>query len=101
MKMHMSWNNWRRVRQVVQMLFFVLFIFLLFAGLQRQTVSPLADFFFRINPLSALTAMLAGRAWIPRLGWALVIVGLTVLIGRVWCGWICPFGTLLEWIYVP
>jgi hypothetical protein len=71
---------------------------LLFAGLQRQTVFPLADFFFRINPLSALTAMLASRAWIPRLGWALVIVGLTVLIGRVWCGWICPFGTLLEWV---
>ncbi len=98
MKMHISWNNWRRVRQVVQMLFFVLFICLLFASLQRQTVSPLADFFFRINPLSALTAMLAGRVWIPRLGWALLVVGLTVLMGRVWCGWICPFGTLLEWI---
>jgi len=24
-------------------------------------------------------------------------VGLTVLVGRVWCGWICPFGSLLEW----
>jgi ferredoxin len=23
---------------------------------------------------------------------------LSVLIGRVWCGWICPFGTLLEWV---
>jgi polyferredoxin len=97
MKMPIPWNRWRRVRQGVQILFFVLFIILLFAGLQRQTVSPLADFFFRINPLSALTAMLAGRAWIPRLGWALVIVGMTVLVGRVWCGWVCPFGTLLEW----
>jgi polyferredoxin/Fe-S-cluster-containing hydrogenase component 2 len=94
----LSWNHWRRVRQIVQILFFVLFIFLLFAGLQRQTVFPLADFFFRINPLSVLTAMLASRTWIPRLGWALVIVGLTVLIGRVWCGWICPFGSLLEWV---
>ena len=33
----------------------------------------------------------------PGLG-ALIIVGLTVLIGRVWCGWICPFGSLLEWV---
>ena len=98
MKMHFGWKNWQRIRQIVQILFFALFIFLLFAGLQRQTVSPLADFFFRINPLSALAAMLAARTWIPRLGWALVIVGLTILIGRAWCGWICPFGTLLEWL---
>jgi polyferredoxin/Fe-S-cluster-containing hydrogenase component 2 len=98
MKVHWGWNHWRRVRQIVQILFFLLFIILLFAGLQRQTIYPLSDFFFRINPLSALATMLAGRAWVPRLGWALVIVGLTVLIGRVWCGWICPFGTLLEWV---
>jgi len=96
--MKTNWKHWRRVRQSSQILFFVLFIFLLFAGLQRLVVFPLADFFFRINPLSALAGMLAGRAWIPRLGWALIIIGLTVLIGRVWCGWICPTGTLLEWV---
>jgi len=45
-----------------------------------------------------LTSMLAGRTWIPRLALALVVIGLTVLVGRVWCGWICPTGTLLEWI---
>ena len=98
MIMKTNWKNWRRIRQISQILFFALFIYLLFAGLQRRTVSPFADFFFRINPLSALTSMLAGRAWIPRLGWALIIIGLTVLIGRVWCGWICPTGTLLEWV---
>src|SRR5512137_2567572 len=98
MKVPLSWSFWRRFRQIIQILFFAFFVFLLFAGLQRQTVFPLADFFFRINPLSALASMLAGRAWIPRLGWALVTVGLTILIGRVWCGWICPFGTLLEWV---
>ncbi len=93
-----TWNVWRRVRQVIQIAFFVLFIVLLFTGLQRQAVFPWADFFFRLNPLSALASMLAGRSWIPRLGWALITVGLTILIGRVWCGWICPFGSLLEWV---
>ena len=98
MNVHLDWKLARRLRQAVQILFFGFFIILLFIGLQRQTVFPLADFFFRINPLSAQTSMLAARAWIPRLGWALVVVGLTVLVGRVWCGWICPFGTLLEWV---
>jgi polyferredoxin len=96
--MKTNWKLWRKVRQTSQLLFFALFIVLLFIGLQRKTVFPLADFFFRINPLSALTAMLAGREWIPRLGWALVVIGLTFLLGRVWCGWICPTGTLLEWV---
>lgn len=96
--MKTNWRHWRRIRQIAQILFFGLFIVLLFSSLQKRTVFPLADFFFRINPLSALTAMLASRAWIPRLGWALIIVGLTILIGRVWCGWICPFGSLLEWV---
>jgi polyferredoxin len=98
MKRMSRWNFWRQTRRIVQILFFVLFIFLLFASLQRQTVFPLADLFFRVNPLSALAAMLASRAWIPRLGWAIIIIGLTLLVGRVWCGWICPFGTLLEWV---
>ncbi len=31
------------------------------------------------------------------MGWALLIVLLTLLAGRIWCGWICPLGTLLEW----
>ncbi len=96
--MKANWKNWRRVRQVSQILFFALFILLLFAGLQRREVFSWSDFFFRINPLSALASMVAGRAWIPRLGWALIIIGLTVLIGRVWCGWICPTGSLLEWV---
>src|SRR5512142_1083193 len=93
-----NWKLWVRVRQGSQILFFALFIFLLFAGLQRREVNPLADLFYRVNPLSALSAMIASRSWIHGMEWALLIIGLTVLVGRAWCGWICPTGTLLEWI---
>ena len=93
----MNWSRMRRLRQAVQILCLALFVYLLFATQQQRVAPPLADIFFRFNPLSALASMLASRAWIPRLGLALVIVGLTVLVGRVWCGWICPMGTLLEW----
>lgn len=41
--------------------------------------------------------MIAGRAWIGSLALALATVAATVALGRVWCGWICPLGTLLEW----
>ncbi len=42
--------------------------------------------------------MLAAREWIPRLAPALITLALALVLGRVWCGWICPLGTLLGWI---
>jgi polyferredoxin/formate hydrogenlyase subunit 6/NADH:ubiquinone oxidoreductase subunit I len=97
----MSWKAWRQVRQAVQILFFAFYIALIFAVVQNRVAPLLSDIFFRFDPLSALGAMLASRQWIPKLGLALITVGVTVLIGRVWCGWICPLGSLLEWVAFP
>ena len=94
----MNWTYGRRLRQVIQVLTFALFIYLFFAALQHWLPLQWPDIFFRLNPLVALASMLADRAWISRLGFALIIVGVTVLLGRVWCGWLCPMGTLLEWV---
>jgi MauM/NapG family ferredoxin protein len=98
MKKLMTWSRWRRVRRAVQILAFALYVYLLFSALQRRAAFPLADLFFRLDPLAALSAMVADRAWIPRLALALITLALTLLLGRVWCGWICPLGTLLEWV---
>jgi MauM/NapG family ferredoxin protein len=97
----MNWMYARRIRQAVQILAFVLYLGLFFAALGRWGIFRLANGFFRLDPLTALATMLAGRVWIPRLGWALVIVGVTLLLGRVWCGWLCPLGSLLEWVHFP
>ena len=94
----MSWAGWRRVRQAAQIVVFAFYITLIFAVVQKRAAPALADIFFRLDPLSALGAMLASRQWIPKLGLALVTIGLTMIIGRVWCGWICPLGSLLEWV---
>jgi polyferredoxin/NAD-dependent dihydropyrimidine dehydrogenase PreA subunit len=95
----MKWLIWKRIRQGSQIVFFALAVFLLFAGLRGRFAFPLADIFFRFNPLSALASMISAREWIPRLGLALLTVGVTVLLGRVWCGWICPMGSLVEWVW--
>ncbi|MFZ2095880.1 MAG: 4Fe-4S binding protein [Anaerolineales bacterium] len=94
----MSWKRWRRVRQAVQILFFAFYITSIFAVVQKRVAPALSDIFFRLDPLSAVGSMIASRQWIPKLGLALITIGLTILIGRVWCGWICPLGSLLEWV---
>ena len=85
------------MRQGSQIAFLAFFVYLLFEAYQGRVAHLWADILFRFDPLAALTAMLSARAWIPRLALALVTVALTVVAGRVWCGWICPMGTLLEW----
>ena len=92
----MSWRWWRRIRRGVQWLALALYIYLLFAALQRRVAFPLADLFLRLDPLLAASSMLAARAWIPRLAVGLITVLVTLLLGRVWCGWICPLGTVLD-----
>ena len=94
----MSWRRLRRLRRVVQALFFSAWLVLLFVGLQRRVAFPFADLFFRFDPLMAVSTMLAGQVWVGRVALALVTLALTVVLGRVWCGWICPLGTLLEWV---
>ena len=94
----MSWKTWRQVRQAVQIIFFAFYIALIFAVVQKRVAPALSDIFFRFDPLAAVGAMLASRQWIPKLGLALITVVVTLLIGRVWCGWVCPLGSLLEWV---
>jgi polyferredoxin len=93
-----GWQAARWARRAVQTLVFAVFVYLLFAGLQRLQPLPYANIFFRFDPLAGLTTMIAARAWLAPFALALVTLGLTVVLGRSWCGWICPMGTLLGWL---
>ena len=92
-----GWKAARWVRRAVQITFLALFVYLLFAALQRRAAFPYADLFFRFDPLAAFSTMLAARQWIAHLGLAVVTVVSALVLGRVWCGWVCPLGTLLGW----
>jgi polyferredoxin len=50
--------------------------------------------FFEWDPLIALTNALASHALYRGLLWSLVILVPTLFLGRFFCGWICPMGTL-------
>jgi polyferredoxin len=86
------------MRQVVQLLAFLLFLHTLIYGIFLSSQRTWATLPYRLDPLIALTSVLAGRAWIAGFGLSLLTLALTLVFGRVWCGWICPLGTALDWL---
>ena len=93
---------WRRARQITQIAALLIFLALLlvtrggqFPSLGHAAATPV---FFRLDPLAMLASIIAGRRWVEGLALAFVTLGVTVVLGRVWCGWICPLGTTLDWI---
>jgi MauM/NapG family ferredoxin protein len=86
----------RRLSQVVCLTgFFWLFIATEYRGLD-QLPWPVS-LLFRIDPLAALADLLAPGPFGWRLLWpALLILAATAILGRFFCGWICPLGTTLD-----
>lgn len=85
----------QRLRKIVQILALATFLYLFIFGL------PLAgttNIFYRLDPLVAISAMVAGRALIAGFALAGITLLLTLVFGRFWCSWICPMGTTLDLI---
>ena len=88
--------TWGRARRSVQALTLLAF-FLLFLGASRQAVAAsLVDLPFRLDPLAMLAQALASRSLLATSALALLTLAVTLALGRVWCGWLCPLGTLLD-----
>ena len=54
------------------------------------------QYFLPANPLQALTSMIGSRGIIANFWPVLITIGITLVFGRVWCGWFCPLGAGLE-----
>jgi len=51
-------------------------------------------FFFQLNPLTWLTSLVSGHLWVKGFWWAIGLLIVTLFLGRFFCGFICPFGTI-------
>jgi polyferredoxin len=85
-----------RFQRVVQGFSLALFVFLLWKVSYFLPGWIGVDFFLRFDPLISLGAMSAARTFIPALVWGLVVLGLTAVLGRFFCGFLCPFGVTVD-----
>lgn len=44
------------------------------------------------------TAALSLSWLLTSFGWLLVFILLVAVLGKTWCGWVCPFGLLSDWL---
>ncbi|MBN1946608.1 MAG: 4Fe-4S dicluster domain-containing protein [Bradymonadales bacterium] len=100
------------LRRGSQAFFLLLFLFLLVRTEFRTSYSIPSEsgsqpvlqidqpvgLFLEIDPLVAVSTTLSTHSLRTNLLIALVVILPTLLMGRFFCGWICPLGTLNHWV---
>lgn len=84
------------LRRITQGIFLLLFLFL-FIQTQSRGADELGypvKIFLDFDPLIFVTTLLSSHSVQKAFYFSLVIIIATVLLGRVFCGWVCPMGTL-------
>ena len=85
----------RRISQLMFLgLFFVLFLHTDYHG--TDTLDTAVNLLFRLDPFIAACVIFGVKSLIALLLPSLAVLFLTLILGRGFCGWFCPMGTLLD-----
>jgi MauM/NapG family ferredoxin protein len=85
-----------RLQRVLQALSLGAFLALLWLASFRLAQGLTPDLFLWLDPLGAAGSMLAARTFIPALLFGLVVIASALIVGRFFCGHICPMGATLD-----
>ena len=80
------------LRKITQIAFLLLFL-VLFRMMDHNGIDIL---FFHLDPLLTASVLLAAKSVVLPVLPALIIILMTVILGRFFCGWVCPMGTLID-----
>jgi polyferredoxin len=94
----MSKKYLRRISQVF-FLFLFFFLFIQTESKGNDTLGYPVRLFLDFDPLIFITTLFAshGGNIPPAFFLSLITIFVTIVLGRVFCGWICPLGTLNTW----
>jgi polyferredoxin len=90
------------VRRISQIFFVILFLWFCLAATLGERWWQLrgwpVNWFIQLDPLVGLGTLLATRTLYAGLLWGLLTVVLTLILGRFFCGWLCPFGAIHQFL---
>jgi polyferredoxin/NAD-dependent dihydropyrimidine dehydrogenase PreA subunit len=89
-------------RRIAQIFFLAVFVWLALVATVGTAWTqwrgwPIS-WFLELDPLAAVGTALATHSLSPGFGWALATVAVTIVFGRVFCGFVCPFGALHQFV---
>ncbi len=89
-------------RRISQIFFFLLFVWFCIVSTVGERFWQLRgwpiNWFLQLDPLVAVGTILSTHTLYWPLLWALATVILTIIFGRFFCGWVCPFGSLHHFV---
>jgi polyferredoxin/Pyruvate/2-oxoacid:ferredoxin oxidoreductase delta subunit len=94
--------TWSRISQLLFLAaFLVLFVMTEYRG--KDEISAAINSFFRADPLVAISYLLSQKTFTMLLLPGALMAVFTVILGRFFCGWVCPLGTIIDLItkYIP
>lgn len=91
----MPFKSHRLIRTIIQIIFLLFFIFL-FLRTSYGFKIDIQNTFYKFNPLLFITLSIASRSFVSGMLLSIILIILTLLLGRIFCGFICPLGTMID-----
>lgn len=84
-----------RAQRIVQICSIILYLGLIVVAIKSRT-AYVPDLYLRMDPVIALNSSVATRSVPPRLILGIILLALPLVLGRFYCGWLCPMGAAID-----
>lgn len=89
----------RRISQIFFLIIFLWFCLVTTLGDRWwQLRGWPVNWIIELDPLVGLATLLSTRTLYAGLLWGVATIVLTIILGRFFCGWICPFGAIHQFV---